>query len=91
MMPEPADVLHLISTAGAAIFVLILVMRLWKLRNFGIRSIPSWKGRVKAVSIPVSPISRTRNILITSLGSRALAFDDIVRVLDRSFELGCSA
>jgi len=55
--PEPtADVLHLMSTACASIFLLILSVQLWKLRsNPGIRSVPSWKGRFKAVRILASP------------------------------------
>ena len=53
--PKPAaDVLHLISIAGAVIFLLILPVKLWNLRSSGIRSALSWKGRFKAVSILVS-------------------------------------
>jgi hypothetical protein len=94
MTPEPADVLHLISTACAAIFLLILPVRLWKLRSSGIRNVPSWKGRFKAVSILVSPITGTRSFslgLIMSLGTRAITCHYIVRVLDKGFKLRCSA
>jgi hypothetical protein len=52
MAPEPTHVLLAVSTVSAAIFLLILPLRLWDLRNSSISRTSTRQGLFKAVSIP---------------------------------------
>ncbi|KAI1427713.1 putative ABC transporter [Xylaria sp. FL1777] len=48
MTPEPSLALHTASTACAAVLLLSLIFRLWRLHPSRIRGSPSWQGLFKA-------------------------------------------
>lgn len=51
--PEPVNVVHVGSTTCAAIFLLYVPVRFQQLRKASVKTLVSWQGDLKSVSIPV--------------------------------------
>jgi hypothetical protein len=91
MALEPTNVLLAVSTVSAAIFLLVLPVRLWKLRKSSIGRTSTWQGLLKAVSIPDPQDSSSTSHKITTLGSWGIAIGHIGPILHKAFKLGCAA
>ncbi|KAI0401067.1 putative ABC transporter [Xylaria palmicola] len=56
MAPEPVLVLHIASTACAAVFLLSRYNRLWTLRRYLVKNNTGWRGALKVASIALLPV-----------------------------------